>query len=312
VRPFAPDCLCVFIVGQDIVNPMTHEVMVAAGTAYDACASDDGGVLSDFADAIGGFVDALGSFVSWVANVYNTAKSSLLSAVIGFLQSTVGCGGACQGLVTAALDAGLAAVGLPPSLPDYDQLLSMGADYLVCTIAANAGIPEEAARAGVDAMVEQARSSTQAGGGAPAYPDPMRQYRPLALVLELKNGSGAATQPVNLVLKEKSGKLYAIDPVPVPSIPAGGSLRVPVFPRPLVDPAAWMGMLPTAQDVTGSINAYIQKQQQAMQALVDWTTTYTTGAVTFAVSTVDLAHAKTIDQGKVVCEAGGTRCVPSY
>ncbi|MHB8077769.1 MAG: hypothetical protein ACYDIE_00760 [Candidatus Krumholzibacteriia bacterium] len=312
VRAFAPDCLCIYVVGQDIVNPLTHEVMLAAGTGYNVCETDDGGFFSDLADAFSGFVDALGSFVSWVANVYNSAKASLLSTVIGILQGTVGCGGACQSLVTAALDAGLAAVGLPPSLPDYDQLLAMGTDYLVCTIAANAGIPEEAARAGVDAMVDQARSSTQNGGGAIIFPDPMRQYRPLALVIELRNGSGSATQPVNLVVKEKSGKLYATDPVPVPSIPAGGSLRVPVFPRPVVDPAAWMGLLPTAQDAAASLTAYFDKQKQAVQALADWTRDYTTGAVTFTVATVDLAQGKTIDQGKVVCEAGSSRCVPTY
>jgi len=54
------------------------------------------------------------------------------------------CGKQCLGTI---LDGGLASMGTPPSIPDFDQLVNQGMDYLAQQAAMQVGIPEEVTKA---------------------------------------------------------------------------------------------------------------------------------------------------------------------
>ena len=41
------------------------------------------------------------------------------------------------------LDAGLVALGIPPSLPNFDQLMNEGLDYLASSVVEQIGVPKE-------------------------------------------------------------------------------------------------------------------------------------------------------------------------
>ena len=76
--------------------------------------------------------------VNWVSTAYNDLKSSVISIVSKFVPDAL-CGKKCLGTL---LDAGLAALGLPPSIPNFDQLMNEGLDYLASQAAGQLGIPQ--------------------------------------------------------------------------------------------------------------------------------------------------------------------------
>lgn len=333
VRPDAPDCLCIYRCTRDVPlsNPQAGgssafgdvgsvagagmgggQLAFRKGQLVDVCAPHDGDIIDDVLDGIGDFIDALAAFVDWAAGVYNGAKDAFLSVVVEALKGTTGCGTVCEAAVGAAFDAGLACLGLPPSVPDWDQLVDLGGDYLAAYVAAQAGVPEELVDQGIDAMVAAARD----GGGAAApvlIPDPDHRYRPLALTLTVSNTGGTTTRPVDLVVTDKGGRLYQPVTVPVPAMAPGASLKIPVFPCPVVDPHGWMGNLyqpepGDEQDFGKLAQRIVDGQQEAQKALAGWTKAHTQGVVTFVVTTVDPATGTTFRRGELACDAGGTKC----
>ena len=294
VRADALDCLCIYKVVRDIPNPMTHENFFTAGTYIDVCQPKDSSFLDDLGDAVSGFFDAMGSLVNWVAQAYESAKNALVNAVVAALKGTVGCGGVCQTLVSTALEAGLAAVGLPPTLPNFDQLVDMGADYLAAKIAAEAGIPENLAKTVTKAFVDQVRSNGgAAASGAWAIPDPDRQYRPGHVLVQVTNRGMARSQPVVMHLRPRDTSTYKVSDVPLPPLQPGQSISVPVFLNPVDDPSAWKSLMPTAADVPDlfagnvqqQLDAYAQKIQAAASARAAWEQKYVNASTTFDVTT---------------------------
>jgi hypothetical protein len=55
----------------------------------------------------------------------------------------IDCDTLCQEALMTGLDAALAAVGMPPSLPNFDELADRGLDYLEDVAAEESGVPEE-------------------------------------------------------------------------------------------------------------------------------------------------------------------------
>jgi hypothetical protein len=107
--------------------------------------------------------------------------------------------GPLQSALSAMADYGLTAIGLPPTLPNFDDLAGMGTDYLATVAMEQAGIPandimkdgmEDLAGAIADGMTSSADSPT---------PNPMNWnfikhdpdylYRPAYLMIELYNDS---------------------------------------------------------------------------------------------------------------------------
>jgi hypothetical protein len=89
------------------------------------------------ADAAGAFGSALGSLASFGANLYNGAVDFVTDTL-----SSVACGGlsgdakkACEAGVGIAVKAGLASLGLPPEIPDFEKLMNEGLDYALAVAA---------------------------------------------------------------------------------------------------------------------------------------------------------------------------------
>ncbi|MHB8089273.1 MAG: hypothetical protein ACYDH2_13605, partial [Anaerolineaceae bacterium] len=104
------------------------------------------------------------STVSWISQKYAEIKSSVISGIAGALDGLGVCSN-CEAYIALALDAGLVALGIPPSLPDMSKLTDMGIDYLVEQAAQTIGVPCDAAcmeiiRNGVKDMVDQMDTQT--------------------------------------------------------------------------------------------------------------------------------------------------------
>lgn len=310
LRADAADSLCIYRSTRDFKDPFSQQVVWPKGTYFDMCKPKDSSFLDDLGDVVGGFFGAMGDLVNWVSSAYESAKGALVGAVVSALKSTVGCGGACQTLVAGALDAGLCAVGLPPTLPNFDQMVDMGADYLAAKIAAEAGVPEEAAQQAMGAFVDEVRKSRESGppGDTWLVPDPDRQYRPGHVLLAVTNRGTAASDAVVLHLKPRDGALFKESELPVPPLAPGATLRIPVFLQPAEDPSGWRGLLPTAQDAT-NLGVYIQKHQAALAARAAWEAKYASATTTFEAYTANPANGTNYPQFAVVVQGNGSASV---
>lgn len=287
VRPYARDFLCWLVATRDgPVQAGTNPPRLAyrKGERRYICNPSSGSALKEFADrlveAVGQFAGSLGAVVDGVSAAYGQIKSGVVDVVAGAF-AQVGCGDPCRLAVELALDAALTSVGVPPSLPDFDQVVAdlekQGIDAVTKTIAEAAvsqGLPgplaEEAANQAVTHLVEQAKkaAATGAKGGssqAPSdwKPDPGLAYRPGALLLELTNASDGPSAEIVLGLVHENPKKLSVPEIPrldgwlpetvevgglrpqfrrVPPLAPGGSLRVELTLVPVPDPHGWLDL----------------------------------------------------------------------
>ena len=159
-------------------------------------------------------------FTNWVSTTYADIKESVITFIventpIGDLckAAAEGAGGdtdTCRKIVRAAIDAGLAACcGIPPSIPNFDQLVAEGEDYLIEAAAEELraqGVPceetcEDALREGYDKVKEgMSDSGSGPGSGAGAsqqfVPHPLALEQPAILRIQLTRRPETAAIPV--------------------------------------------------------------------------------------------------------------------
>jgi len=163
------------------------------------------------------------SGLDWVSEAYNDLKEAAVNTVAG-----VACGGNedCRTAIAAGLDIGLAAMGVPPSIPNFDALTEQGFDYLAGEIAAQAGCPDAVCREAIKDKLREAletNKSTNPGckgeeeahrmgieplclpDGVEAHIDPRGTYRQAKVTLEIKrtheDGSSLMGAPYTLYFR---------------------------------------------------------------------------------------------------------------
>lgn len=94
----------------------------------------------DLWDSIANFfsdlIDVIKGIVNWVSQAYNGLKQGLIDLVANAIPIP-----GLKTALTALVDTGLAAMGIPPELPDFDQLTSMSLDYMAETALDESGLP---------------------------------------------------------------------------------------------------------------------------------------------------------------------------
>ena len=190
-------------------------------------------------DAVGGVVGFFEDAVNWVATAYEDIKKTAVNAVAS---SIPGCGGACRDVLAYGLDTGLAACGLPPDLPNFDELVEMGKGNLAATLVAQAGLADvplsdELARQMMDKIAEQAASAANNGPSGNQFmrPLPDKQFRPAFVRVRITNPAGAGRRDAGLDFL--AWDLYRERYVPVPRLKPGESREVTVFLEP--DYSSW-------------------------------------------------------------------------
>lgn len=152
--------------------------------------------IAEFFSDLGSAFSAL---VNQVADSYNNLKAGLINAVVNLCPV----GDPFKGYFKTALEGmvnyGLVAVGLPPTLPNFDDLSSMSMDYLAETALTEAGIPaneitEAVVKEVAKGIAEQVQQSAARPApnpiGAPFLKlDPDYLYRPAYIEVEFSNNS---------------------------------------------------------------------------------------------------------------------------
>lgn len=197
-----------------------------AGTLWCPPKAEEPGLLEAVVNFI---VDA----VNWVSNAYSALKEQVVNFVAQFVPAGL-CDKACIGML---VNAGLAAIGLPPEIPNFNQLANQGIDYLAEQAVASIGVPKEIqelagpakelAEAEFKAQVKtQFKKGIEAGlkemekhlskdvsfipDGIPVKPDPEGDYEPPATVIQVTRKAGTKEcQPGNLIV---SGVAFNLTP----------------------------------------------------------------------------------------------------
>ena len=88
------------------------------------------------------FWDFATNAVSWVAERFEDAKNACVSLAAGLINEAVPglCNPDCETGLRAGLTAGLVALGIPPEIPNLNEMMDDGLGYLVEVAAAEAGI----------------------------------------------------------------------------------------------------------------------------------------------------------------------------
>jgi hypothetical protein len=270
-RGYDPEYLCWAIDTHGSANSAKGQRVRTCGGSGggDGLLDIAGGLGSAFIDGMGGLIELGSPVVDWAASTYNSAKATAVGAVVDALKNTTGCGGACQWAVGAAVDAGMMAMGMPPSLPNFDQLVkqleNQGIDALAdAAVAAAASqgvtIPKEVAKAAIVKLKNAAAAATLSGPGGASVryrPDPALAYRPAAMLFEAKSFEVNRTTPaltlrvtsrttnINLEFGPATVNVQTgFEPaeVFVPALQPRTSIRfvVPLTPR--VDPHRWLAI----------------------------------------------------------------------
>lgn len=105
--------------------------------------------------------------VTWASSLYADIKKIAVKAVAGAINAMPGnlCNSDCETGLMQGLNAGLIALGVPPNLPNLDELTGQGMNYLVEMAASQAGIDcdqtcQDAIRSGIKEMTKEAEKKT--------------------------------------------------------------------------------------------------------------------------------------------------------
>jgi hypothetical protein len=109
--------------------------------------SGDDGWFESFTSSIASLtseaIDGLGEMVNFASKLWEDIQDTVVDGVAAGLDGLgVPCDPDCRSLLETGLEIGLASMGIPPSIPNFDGLKQMGVDYLAHAIAAETGVPE--------------------------------------------------------------------------------------------------------------------------------------------------------------------------
>ena len=191
-----PDAMYHYVVTHDIYVP-GFDTIYHQGQHVDFTPHEhDPGFWQSLWDSIGEvYADIAGFFksaVNWCATAYDDIKGYAIDAAV------VVAGEDARAALTAGLEIGLAAMGIPPSLPNYDELTRLGQDYLIEAASDYTGLPPEVTATAVDAFLDEAARQANGGGHPDVWfkPDPACAYRPAYLTVVARNPSSERTDPV--------------------------------------------------------------------------------------------------------------------
>jgi hypothetical protein len=180
-----------------------------------ASKSSDSSLLEQATSIVTGVFSGVFDGISWVVNnaakLYDEAKALAVKVAAEALTETmlVDCNNSdlCKAAIEAALTYAMASMGVPPSLPNFDQLMNEGVDYVAARAASEAGIPPELSEEVADRAYDLAKKEIEKASakrsieGFPSWivPDIGWEYGRVIVSL-VKTGLGAA-MPERFVLQ---------------------------------------------------------------------------------------------------------------
>lgn len=217
-----------------------------------------GNFISNFTDTLGGLatglVGAFGSALSYFSNLVEEIKNTVAEAVVDIATIVPGVGPicnalgsvgtSCEAIVKTGMEYGLTSMGMPPSIPNWEQFKDQGMDYLAAEIASEiegkTGIPsgltedqlkslaKDMAKTTIDKMTQNRGS----GGIQYDWVIPYLGFDPAVWTMTVKKNDNDPL-PNNFFIRTKAFGLYRDVNVHVPAkFPTNNILRIPVVLQP--------------------------------------------------------------------------------
>jgi hypothetical protein len=107
--------------------------------------------------------------VNSAAALWESVKKAVVNIAAGVISAVgVKCDATCKALLTTGLNVAMAAAGIPPSLPNMDQLKQQGIEYVAAQVAEQSGVPgtEVLAEEALEYAVHSIEAYAKQGGGS--------------------------------------------------------------------------------------------------------------------------------------------------
>ena len=192
-------------------------------------------------DAIGNLAGFVQDCINRVADAYNGLKQKALDLAISLAKNTVGCGQTCQDAFSLGLNYGMTVMGMPPTLPNFDAMMSLGKEYLIAQVAAEVSpyLSEDDVSKAIDYLESEVRKTADTGtdGSQWLRLNPKYQYHDAMLLLEVSNPTAQATDAIScLIHQQKEAFSFPFQPkdyyINIPPIKPGQTIRIPVLLKP--------------------------------------------------------------------------------
>lgn len=131
--------------------------------------SSSSNMLSFVGGLVTVFVDTVGDRVNSAAAPWESVKKAVLNIAAGVISAVgVPCDATCKALLTTGHNIAMAAAGIPPSLPNMDQLEQQGIAYVAAQVADQSPIPGTGvlAEKALAYAVKSIEDYTEQGGGS--------------------------------------------------------------------------------------------------------------------------------------------------
>ena len=207
---------CVVVTGYE---PGTSSMIKGLYPLGEHCPPDYKGKGHNI-NSLGDLVDAAGSGITdlwdWVSGTYSDLKKIAVDIVMDYTPFGLQCkamvsavggkGSDCRVVAEVGVNAGMAALGLPPSIPNYNQLIDQGVDAAVDLaadqITEQTGIPcvgpcQDALKKGLSAAADNLKKSNDTPGCVGTEEAHQNGREPLCLPsgVYAKPAHGAVDQP---------------------------------------------------------------------------------------------------------------------
>jgi len=158
-------------------------------------------------DFFSNIVSLVKDLTNWVASAYENIKTGLINFMVDWLPLDDEWKQGLKDALKALMETGLAAMGIPPSLPNFDQLTGMSIDYIAQVALTQAGIP---ANEITDTLIEETKDGIKEqinAASAVSTPNPIDApflkanprylYRPAYMDLKFSNPFDDYTLPAS-------------------------------------------------------------------------------------------------------------------
>lgn len=221
--------------------------------------SDDDGWLESavdsFTSVVSAVVDAIGDIVNFTSKLWESIQDAVVAAVgdvIGKLSfGLVDCGEGtpCRAALETGLEVALASMGVPPDLPNFDQLVDQGFDYMAAQVASQVGVPVELVDYASDKsreFVKKAAAEMRSDHAVPGLPDwlaPTLLFEPAYIHVPLRGMGRKHAYATTPLLIRQNTTVFEGTMVALPRALPDASEPALVLPMTL---PAYLGGLPPA------------------------------------------------------------------
>jgi hypothetical protein len=215
-----------------------------------------GAFTNSFGNLVTAGYSALGLLLETASTTFNEIKQAVVKVVVKAIEAFPGgqalCNAiasktptSCASLVETGITVALTSAGIPPSIPNWEQLKQQGIKYVTSEIATEIAnetggvLPPEVTQPALEEIANRALEAMTAnrGGEGPQYDWvlPYAGFEPASLLVSVHKPA-ADVPPGNLVLGWPKTPLYSGGYLDLPRVfPDDGELSIPIVLQPNLD-----------------------------------------------------------------------------